>query len=332
MKRCVLYYTSWNQDGDADFTQLSTKVTHLLLSFGRFTQETDGKFSIEASDNLLKYGFTQPEDLYWLEPEYLKWTQYKKFRDENSTSNPLKVLLAFGGATYGDMWASLDNIANVEPIAKAIVDILDVEFPVYDREGEEGEFSQVGTVKLDGVDFDYEQDGRPSTTQMNNLGLLINRIKEAKPDAVVSLTGYHVSADPESCSITAGPDCSFVGSSHCGELLPLLMNIKLLAKLDFYNLMAYDAGRDYPWKIAMANHAKYLPDEKVTLGLTLGLQWDPEANFVEDMAELQNRIKEEATLPYGGIMVWAMKADDGSWTTGNEMIAKINELLSVFNN
>ncbi|MDR0484952.1 MAG: glycoside hydrolase family 18 protein [Alphaproteobacteria bacterium] len=331
MKQCVLYYTSWNQDSEADFKQLSTKVTHLLLSFGRFIETTPGKFKIEGSDNLLKYGFTKPTDLYWLEPEYLKWTQYKKFRSENSTSNPFKVLLAFGGATYGSMWASLNNSANVEPIAKAIVDLLNVDFPVYDRKGNSGEYSQVGTVKLDGVDFDYEQDGRPSTTQMNNLALVINAIKTAKPTAVVSLTGYHVSADPVSCSTTAGADCSFVGSAHSGELIPLLTNSNL-AKLDFYNLMAYDAGRNYPWKIAMANHAKYLPAKKVILGLTLGMQWDPSNNFVEDMAELKKRVKEEAALPYGGIMIWAMKADNGSWTTGNEMIKKINDLLSVFNN
>jgi hypothetical protein len=51
------------------------------------------------------------------------------------------------------------------------------------------------------------------------------------------------------------------------------------------------------------------------------------------MSELKSRIQQLAAIsPNGGIMVWAMKADDGSFHTGNEMIAIINDLLSAFNN
>jgi chitinase len=261
-------------DNEADFTQLSSKVSHLLLSFGRFIETTPGAFKIEYSDNLLKYGYTEPSDLYWLEPEYLKWTQYAKYRADNATAAApaIKTLLAFGGATYSDIWAYLDNANNIQPIAKALVDLLSVEFPVFDRQGTTGEYSQVGTVQLDGIDFDYEQNDRPSATQMANLASLIAAIKSLKSDAIVSLTGYHVSADPQSCTLSDGPDCSYVGSDHSGELIPLLEDANLTRNLDFYNLMAYDAGKNYKWSIALANHAKYLPLENITLGLSLGTQ------------------------------------------------------------
>ncbi|MDR2007715.1 MAG: hypothetical protein LBQ34_01920 [Alphaproteobacteria bacterium] len=323
-------------DGEADFTQLSSKVSHLLLSFGRFAKNSPNTFEITGSDNLLKYGFTEiPTELYWIEPEYLKWTQYKKYRADTATAAApsIKVLLAFGGANDSDLWAYLDDANNIQPLAQALVDLLAVEFPVFDRPGAEGLYSQVGTVKIDGIDFDYEQAHRPSAIQMANLASLVAAIKALKSDAIVSLTGYHVSADPESCSITDAPDCSYVGSDHSGELIPLLSDTNLTRNLDFYNLMAYDAGKNYKWDIALANHAKYLPLADITLGLSLGTQWSEDGNFVESMDELKSRIQRLATIsPNGGIMIWAMKADDGSWHTGNDMIVIINDLLSAFNN
>ena len=324
--KSLVYYTSWNVNQDANYDSISQDLTHLNLSFGRLAKDNE-KFIIRYSDALLKYGFSPlTGDSWWLEPEYLKWTDLKYSRPH------LKVLLAFGGATYEEMWSYFEDAANLSGIVDAIRGVLSMTFPVY-RKNAEGIYKEVARVKLDGVDFDFELAGkRPSDNQCANLARLISRIKtEIHNNALVTLTGYHVSADPIACQWGGSTEtaCSYAGSTHCGELIRLLQAINM-EHLDLYNLMAYDAGKHYPWQLAMRNHAQYIPKEKMLLGLSLGSQWDPTGSFVEDFSEITRRIVEQKALGYPGIMVWAITPDGVPGNTGT-FIEKVNQMLTILN-
>lgn len=324
VSRCVVYFTSWGIS-EVDLLRLSPKVTHLNLAFGLI----DNNFETVGSDGILEYDeIKEPSDLYWINPAYVKWTQLK-FKNPN-----IKVLLAYGGATYDYMWDKLNDASYIEQYAQALVKAANTKRPVFEKLQGNNQYSKVGYVALDGVDLDFEMSGRPTDAQLNNLAKVMTRFKELAPNKLITLTGYHVSADPLECQNggSAASGCSFPsGSGHAGELILLLRQLNN-ENLDFYNLMAYDAGKNYDWKTAMNNHAQYISKSKAVLGLTLGSQWAPEGNFVEDLSDLIAKTQEQQNLGFGGIMVWAIGATGNNEDNNkNNQVDKINMLVNLLN-
>ena len=317
----VVYYTSWGIS-NLDFSQLSPNISHLNLSFGLFSK-VGANFVVSGSDGLLKYNSTNsPVDLWWVEPEYLGWVNYKY-------KNPkTKVMLSLGGASYGYMWEYLNSASNVDGIVAAIQQVLQETYPVVVRKSPSGgQYSLAGYVHLDGIDFDFEMGHAPSEAQCKNLALLIEKLKLLMPNKLISVTALHVAADPKSCSATASDECSYVGSAHSGELIPFFHALKN-RYISHFNVMAYDAGKNYRWDIALANYAKFLPKKKIVLGLSLGSQWAAEGNFVEGMTELTKRVDKQKSLGYAGIMIWALVA---SGVSDKTCLTNINSLVNHLN-
>jgi hypothetical protein len=92
---------------------------------------------------------------------------------------------------------------------------------------------------------------------------------------------------------------------------------------DFYQVMAYDAGQNYLYKIAMANYAQYVPKSKLVLGLTINSQWKEGGNFVEADDELAKRAVWAREEVYQGIFTWALGSNTQSRSFANQ-IAVIN--------
>lgn len=293
-QRVISYLTSW---GAADMTAeliKKSEVDTLLLSFGSW----DASGNISGSDSMFDGG----TDTYWKPMAYLNWTQAK-------LDNPqLKVMLAFGGEKGESLWSDLNSESNRERIAQGLVSFLKKDFPVYKKEGQ---YQQVGTVQLDGIDFDYEKAARLTEEENQNLLDLATRVRAllgANNSKLLSLTTYHVGADPASCQTVLTADCSFNGfSSHSGEVLTLLKGGKDL--FNFFNVMTYDAGPDFKYKVAMENYSKALGDKsKIILGNTINDQWGPDGRFVESRANNIYRAGWQAENNFGGFFVWALGA------------------------
>ncbi|HFK7187213.1 TPA: glycosyl hydrolase family 18 protein, partial [Serratia odorifera] len=316
--RTLSYLTSWGQFDDAVAQLEKSKVDTFLLSFGGWDQEGN----IFSSDKIIDV----PEYNAWYQvPTYMTWTQTKLSHPEK------KMMVAFGGETYESMWSHLDNAASREKIAQGLVKLLKTGFPVYKKnlkpqemEGEclsyswDGKtcdmshYQKAGTVYLDGIDFDYEKVARLTPAENDNLLELAQRVRQLlgpKSNKLLSLTTYHVGADPESCmdpSVTK--DCSFVEdkrSSHHGEVLPLLKKGK--DTFDFFNVMTYDAGKNFKYDVAMANYARAVGDaSKILLGNTINSQWGPDGRYVEDREKNIERAAWQAKNNYGGFFVWTL--------------------------
>ena len=105
---------------------------------------------------------------------------------------------------------------------------------------------------MDGIDFDFEKSVRITEAESQNLNSLVDLIlahpKFDKSKKVLSLTTYHVGADPVNCGDpTIFDGCSYIEpsgrSGHCGEVISLLEASK--NKFNQFNVMAYDAGQNF---------------------------------------------------------------------------------------
>jgi len=335
--RTLSYLTSWGNYGTDAVEQLGkSNVDTFLLSFGGW----DSAGNISSSDNLVSPAEYNP---YWLTPAYVAWTQAKLAHPEK------KMMVAFGGETYEGMWSHLSNAANRENIAKGLVKLMNTGFPVYKKglkqeeiEGKcqqltwEGKcdlntYQKAGTIYLDGIDFDYEKQARLTPEENNNLLELAKRVRELlgpNSKKLLSLTTYHVGADPDACvnaSVTEG--CSFVEdkrSSHHGEVLPLLVKGKDV--FDFFNVMTYDAGPRFKYDVAMANYAKAVGDKsKILLGNTINSQWGPEGRYTESRETNMARAAWQAKNNYGGFFVWTLGASTGQLSFADQ-VQYINEM------
>lgn len=319
----VSYLTSWGlTDGDAAVIQ-NSKIDTFLLAFAKW----DANGVIETSDGIA----TVPDyDPWWMPTSYITWTQAKH-------ANPKKkMMLAFGGQSYEDMWSHIDTPEKREKVAQNLVKLLDIPFPVYKKNLKPYEkigeclnynwnhtvcdmttYQQAGIVFLDGIDFDFEKGARLTEKESDDLLKLVTRIRELTAHEKVeyyklSLTTYHVGADPKECSDnTVFEGCSFTESKrseHNGEVTELLKKGKNL--FDSFNVMTYDAGPNFKYQTAMANYAKAVGDaSKVLLGNTINSQWGPDANFVETWRNNISRSEWQAQKGYGGLFVWTVGAN-----------------------
>ncbi|WP_345828070.1 glycosyl hydrolase family 18 protein [Erwinia sp. HDF1-3R] len=340
--RTLSYLTSWGLPSDAAAQLEHAKVDTWLLSFGGW----DAQGNISSSDKLLDI----PEyNAWYLETPYTTWTQVKLAHPEK------KMMVAFGGETYESMWSHLDNSSNREKIAQGLVKLLNTDFPVYKKnlkpeemlgeclshswDGktcEMGNYQKAGTVHLDGIDFDFEKAARLTPEENDNLLHLAQRVRQLLgPDSkkLISLTTYHVGADPENCANSGvTQDCSFVEekrSSHHGEVLPLLTKGKNI--FDFFNVMTYDAGPNFKYKTAMANYARAVGDpSKILLGNTINSQWGPDGRYVELREKNIERAAWQARNNYGGFFVWTLGSNNQQLSFSDQ-VDYINEMKEAAN-
>ncbi|WP_342321927.1 glycosyl hydrolase family 18 protein [Kosakonia sp. BYX6] len=330
------YLTSWGLPQDAATQLEKSNVDTFFLSFGGWDQNGD----ISSSDNIIKEVDYDP---YWLPPAYTSWTQTKL------AAPAKKMMVAFGGETYESMWAHIADPASREKIAQGLVKLVKTDFPVYKKDmkpeqmvGEclsatwdnscnMASFQKAGTVQLDGIDFDYEKVARLTPQENENLLNLAKRIKELlgpNSGKLLSLTTYHVGADPESCaSPSVMENCSFIEdarSTHHGEALSLLTAGRDV--FDFFNVMTYDAGPRFRYDVAMANYARAVGDQKkIILGNTINSQWGPEGRYVESKENNLKRAAWQAEKGYGGVFVWALGSNNTQLSFADQ-VSYINEM------
>lgn len=332
------YLTSWGlPSGDAVAQLEKSKVDTFFLSFGGW----DSNGNITSSDKILAKDEYNPD---WMDQSYITWTQLK-------LANPgKKMMLAFGGETYESMWSHLGSADNREKIAQGLVKLLNTEFPVYKKgltaEEMDGQcralswdqkqcnmnaYQKAGTVYLDGIDFDYEKAARLTEEENNNLLELVKRVRQLlgpQSKKLLSLTTYHVGADPEACmdpKVIQG--CSFIEdkrSSHHGEVKMLLAKGKNL--FDFFNVMTYDAGKQFKYEVAMENYARLIGDKsKILLGNTINEQWGSDERFTETDEKNVTRAAWQSKNNYGGFFVWALGSNNKGVSFADQ-IQKINDM------
>lgn len=316
-QQAISYLTSWGASGITAEEIAQSKMDVIMLAFGKW----DASGNITNADGLFDSG----SDTYWKPGQYLNWTQAK-------FNNPgLKVMVAFGGQNDEHLWGNLKNAQERENIAQGLVKFLRKGFPVYKKSGQ---YQEVGTVYVDGIDFDFEKAARLTEEENSNLLALVKRIRALLgPDSgkLLSLTTYHVGADPVSCQQTVTAECSFEGgSTHHGEVLTLLKEGKHL--FDFFNVMTYDAGRNFKYKVAMENYAKAIGDRtKIILGNTINKQWGPDSeggSFVESRANNIYRAGWQAENNYGGFFVWTLGASTEQ-LSAPQQVAYLNEMKAA---
>ncbi|WP_067704242.1 glycoside hydrolase family 18 protein [Erwinia sp. ErVv1] len=337
--RYVSYLTSWGlPDVDALTAQLKkSEIDIFMLSFGQW--DTEG--NITVSDDML----TVPKyNGYWMPQGYVGWTQLKR------TNPNKKVVVAFGGQTYEGIWSAISTPAQRDKVAKNLANLLNTRFPVYqkglnakeavgqclattwDGKCDYSQYQLAGYTYIDGIDFDFEKAARLTQQENDNLVDLVKRLRAlVGKEPLLSLTTYHVGADPENCenpSITA--NCSYIEnarSAHHGEVTQLLKDSKDL--FDFFNVMTYDAGKNFNYKVAMQNYANAVGDKsKILVGATINSQWGPEGNFVESKANNMERAAWQAENGYGGFFAWTLGSSTEQTSFANQ-VSYLNDMVKL---
>lgn len=331
----VAYLTSWGLSDPAALEQ--SAVDTYILSFAQW----DAQGVISASDDMMSVPKYDP---YWLPTGYTTWTNLKLNHPQR------KIMLAFGGQSYESIWSYITTPEAREILAQNIVALMGKDFPVYSKNLPEakisgaclstnwngtcnlGNYQLAGTVQIDGVDFDFEKAARISPEESANLLALVTRIKALAPaNKIMSLTTYHVGADPENCAnsgITA--NCSYIEtdrSAHNGEVSDLLVQSKNI--FSFFNVMTYDAGKNFKYQVALQNYAAKVGDKsKVVMGNTINAQWAPDGAFVETDANNNARAKWQAQNGYGGLFVWNFGANTQQLSMADQ-VAKTNAMIAA---
>lgn len=317
--RRISYLTSWgNELESANKITEASLADGYLLGFGQWNANGE----ILGSDGILNEPVYNPTIM---PVSYLTWTNLK----HNSGAS---ILLALGGETYQDLWKYMDDALTRAAIANNLVELLAKTFPVYKRFASVAElagdcqklyndgscdmraYQIVGHVSLDGLDFDYETSARLTPEQNANLELIIDLIRNqiGFGSKVLCLTTYHVAADPVSCSsdnVLEG--CSYIEngrSAHHGEALDLLSSAKY--KFDFFNVMAYDAGTNFLYGVALENYGDAIENKaKVVLGNTINPQWSSTGTFVETRENNLQRVSYQKNNGFGGFFSWTLGAN-----------------------
>jgi len=334
--RAISYLTSW---GLNDYEKLfNSEGDGYLLSFGKW----DASGNITISDDMVTPPSYNPD---WMPSQYLAWSTLK-----HDNSN-VTMMVAFGGQTYESIWSAIGSDANREAVANGLVELVNKPFPVYKKNlkpeevvgdclatGGDGQcdyskYQLAGYVQIDGLDFDFEKAARITDKENQDLTALIKLIRQKVGDnKVLSLTTYHVGADPVACmDSSVFENCSYVEpsgrSSHHGEVIDLLQATK--NDFDFFNVMTYDAGQNFLYDVAMANYAQYIGDKsKIVLGNTINSQWGPNGNFVESRENNLNRAKWQKENGYGGFFIWALGSNNQSLSM-EQQVEYFNEMISV---
>ncbi|MDE1250516.1 Ig-like domain-containing protein [Vibrio aestuarianus] len=331
--RSITYLTSW---GLKDIEQLqNSQGDAYFLSFGKW----DSNGNIQVTDGMIEPSYNES----WMAPGYQSWTELKH-------SHPNKTMMvAFGGQTHEGMWAHMANPATREAIANGLVEMMNKPYPVYKKnlkpeemvgeclattwsgECDYSKYQLAGYVSIDGIDFDYEKAARLTEQENRNLEALIDLIRnKVGMSKILSLTTYHVGADPVECdNPSVFENCSYIEpdrSSHNGEVISLLQNTK--DSIDFFNVMAYDAGQNFKYDIAMANYAKHVGDpSKIVLGATINKQWGPAGQFVETRENNIDRSKWQKAQGYGGFFIWTLGSNSEGLSM-QEQVEYFNEMIS----
>lgn len=335
--RTISYLTSW---GLSDIGQLyNSKADAYLLSFGKW----DASGNITTSDGIASMPSYDPS---WMNPAYLAWTQLKYDKPDKA------MLVAFGGQTYESIWSDISTPSQRETVANALVELVQTPFPVYKKgltEAEmEGEclsqgwdgscnfdnYQLSGYVQLDGLDFDFEKAARITQKENEDLEALIDLLREKLGDSkILTLTTYHVGADPLECATPGSAyesQCSYIEparSSHHGEIIELLKATK--NKFDLFNVMTYDAGPRFKYNIAMENYAQHVGDKtKIILGNTINSQWGPEGRYVETRENNLARSQWQFDEGYGGLFMWALGSNTQSLSM-TEQVEYLNAMVDV---
>ncbi|CAM3816577.1 Ig-like domain-containing protein [Vibrio aquimaris] len=335
--RSISYLTSW---GLNDYEQLfNSEGDGYLLSFGKW----DASGNITVSDDMLTPNYNAD----WMAPQYLSWSTLKH-DNENVT-----MLVAFGGQAYESIWSAIDTPQSREAVANGLVDLVHTPFPVYkknlkpeevvgeclasnyDGSCDYSKYQLAGYVHIDGLDFDFEKAARITDKENQDLTALIKLIREKVGNTkVLSLTTYHVGADPVECSNeNVFENCSYIDesgrSTHHGEVIDLLKATK--NDFDFFNVMTYDAGQGFLYDVAMANYAQYIGDKsKIVLGNTINSQWGPGGNFVETRQNNLDRAKWQKDNGYGGFFMWALGSNNQGLSM-EEQVDYFNDMISESN-
>ncbi|ELA9196572.1 Ig-like domain-containing protein [Vibrio parahaemolyticus] len=333
--RSISYLTSWGlNDYEALF---KSDGDGYLLSFGKW----DNSGNITISDGMLTPPDYNPD---WMPAQYLAWSTLK-LDNQNAT-----MMVAFGGQTYESIWSEISTPDSREAVATGLVDLVHTPFPVYKKnlkpEEIEGEclattpdgscdyskYQLAGYVHIDGLDFDFEKSARITDKENQDLTALIKLIREKVGNSkVLSLTTYHVGADPVECmDANVFENCSYIEesgrSSHHGEVIELLKATK--NDFDFFNVMTYDAGRNFLYDVAMENYAEYIGDKsKIVLGNTINTQWAPDGNFVETRQNNLDRAKWQKDNGYGGFFMWTLGSNNQGLSM-TEQVEYFNDMIS----
>ena len=334
--RSISYLTSW---GLNDHEQLfNSKGDGYLLSFGKW----DSSGNITVSDNMLTPPNYDPD---WMSAPYLAWTTLK-----HEQSN-VTMMVAFGGQAYESIWSQISTEQSREAVANSLVDLVNTPYPVYKKnlKPEEmvgeclatdwsgncdyGKYQLAGYVQIGGLDFDFEKAARITDKENQDLTALIKLIRQKVADKkVLSLTTYHVGADPVECEdLSVFENCSYIEpsgrSSHHGEVIELLEELK--HDVDFFNVMTYDAGENFLYDVAMNNYAKYIGDKsKIVLGTTINSQWGPDGAFVETRENNLKRAKWQKDNGYGGFFMWTLGSNNQGMSMSNQ-VDYFNEMINV---
>jgi hypothetical protein len=327
--RSIAYLTSWNLPGNAPELLGKSKADAYMVSFAKW----DENGHISSSDDIIEMPADNPKRIPL---GYLTWTQTAHFTPQT------QMIISFGGQDYEGIWDSMGSKVHSEVIATNIAKLLMTDFPVYQKAlqpdcqeahcKDDANYQLIGHTQLSGIDFDFEQASRLTLKQNQQLAFLARRVRElVGENKSVILTTYHVGADPLSCrNSSVIKDCSFREldrSSHHGEVLSLLQ--ATLGVFDFYNIMTYDAGRNFDYKTSINNYLKIISNRsKLRLGMSINRQWGQFGGFVMPLDENLARAKWQAKQGYGGFFIWALGANTESRTLDSQ-IRIFNSLVNA---
>ena len=337
----IAYLTSWGQPNQMQTALQDSKLDTFMLSFGNWDENGE----ITVSDGLIQ----QDYDPYWLPAAYQTWTDLKHQYPEKS------MLVAFGGQADEQIWDYIQTPEQREQVANHLLQLFERQVPVYKKNlspeqvvGEclnynwdgsrcdYGTYQTAGYVHIDGFDFDFEKVARITEGENQNLLALVRLLREKSMhwtrQPILTLTTYHVGADPVSCDNSEVIEsCSYIEparSAHNGEVISLLQQSKDV--FDVFNVMAYDAGPNFRYKVAMQNYANAIGGDKskLRLGLTNNSQWGPDSNFVQSEQENINRVAWAHQQGYGGFFIWTLGASTEQMSAA-EQVRYTNALVAA---
>ncbi|MCH2191520.1 MAG: glycosyl hydrolase family 18 protein [Gammaproteobacteria bacterium] len=292
----ISYLTSWGLDRNSSEQLQHSKVDAFFLAFAKW----DRNGTITATDGMLN----SPESI-----AYKTWTKLAHNRPNT------EFYLSFGGQNFEDIWDQLSNDDIIANIANGIVSTLTKPYPVFEDDAQ-GRPIKIGSVQIDGIDLDFEQSSRLTLSQNRALKKLATQLRtRLERRKKIVLTTYHVGADPLLCLNNPSElVCSYretPSSSHHGEVISLLRSSSSL--FDFYNIMTYDAGRDFDYQQSLQNYAVYIKDKsKLRVGITINKQWSEDGGFVMPKSDNLKRACWAKDNGYGGFFVWALGANTES--------------------
>ncbi|MCX5773374.1 MAG: glycosyl hydrolase family 18 protein [Fusobacteria bacterium] len=248
-----------------------------------------------------------------IDPEYYAWT-YAKFQNPG-----VNMLLSFGGYTYGGIWDQLANAnqSQIESLAQLLVTTCTTNYPVYNSWTwfNQTAATQVGTVTLNGIDFDFEPTTGGTTgvtevitqAQINALSSLIADIHALNENLMITIDGRSCSADGPGLTSSMGPNGT--APATAGELVPLLQS-PVMADVAYVNVMGYDSGSTYydqtGYQQSLANYAHYIGASKTVAGLSACSQY---LGITDSISTLETKANYISSYGYAGASFWTLGPD-----------------------